>query len=272
MAGKKTAALLYLYGADNLLAQLKKGTLALQDDWSFLAPTYSYAQWHAQKPVPVTETELLAALKEEFDKLPASVAALLTWDDFLKQRAKLERNLIKKIQQQKRHTQVSGYSQDQLRNSAYLRLFASAINADAWERLASNYSGLCLALSMNATCLQPDKSPSLLRAVAYGEEYTPLATKDNPVPGAFHDYESRCANQEWRLLMPKAKGVKPLIRVRRGDVVRIFTSVHTSAAIKQSLRHLVQLDQRYKHTELFEVFPDVRRWRLSAAPMLDPKP
>ena len=80
----RSQSTLYYYGDDSLLAQLKAGKLNISQDWSMLEPYISFDRWHEGNVQIITEQELLAGLRFEFEKLPENIQQLLPFDDFLK--------------------------------------------------------------------------------------------------------------------------------------------------------------------------------------------
>lgn len=264
-----TAGTFYIYGTGETLDELKKGVITLQDDWSFLEPYVSFGALQAEKHSPVRESDIMAALEREFQKLPDNIRGLLSFDDFLKQRNKLEPNILKQLKSEKQNQSLSGYEKARFQKVALLRLFPTATNPFAWEHLAGQYQGICIGLSASASFLKPRTGqPALLKPVQYGAEHSVNISADNPAPGAFEDVEHRQDNQEWRLLLPKNKAGVTQIKFSRSDIVGLYSSAHTSSALQDAMAHLVQFDQRFKSAQLYQVLPDIKRWKLTVEPVI----
>ena len=260
----KSQSTLYYYGDDSLLAQLKAGKLNISQDWSMLEPYISFDRWHEGNVQIITEQELLAGLRFEFEKLPENIQQLLPFDDFLKQRDKLEAGVRARILED-RTSEVQGYQRQRLNNAGYLRLFSSALSHFGWQSLANNYQGICLAIKRSATSFQSQAGrPLALQPVQYGKAHALFADATNRVPGAFNDAQEHAERGEWRMVIPVNKSQLPVFKLHKDDVIEIYVSVHASPALVESLKALVNLDLRFRRTRLMAVFPDATKWRLTA--------
>lgn len=264
---RKQRSVFHLYGGDDLLRSLKNGRLSLQTDWSLLQPFLSFAQWHDDKQQPVTEQEIQSALKAHYNQLPQAIRSLLTYEDFLQQRAKLEPDIRQSISQQRRST-VQGYAHSRLERAALLRLYASALNDQVWRLQGDNYRGICVCLRNDASLLTAKKGyPALVKPVSYGQAHDVMPTKENPVPGAFMGPEAEASDAEWRLVLPRAEGEVPTVRLAKGDVARIYVGPSASDELLASVRHLIRFDQRFRNCDLMRVVPDLSHWKLTAQPL-----
>ncbi|EAR09335.1 hypothetical protein [Reinekea blandensis] len=266
---QKQSPYLHLYGDDTLLRAVKNGRIPLQTDWSFLQPYLSFVQWHDRKQQPVSEQEILSALKAHYEKLPDTIRSLLSFEDFLQQRDKLEPDIRQTIRR-KRRSGVQGYAVERLDKAAFLRLYSSALIDSAWQRHGAGFQGVCFCLRSDAALLTPKPGyPALLKPVGYGQAHQVAPSSENPVPGAFTGPETDAAEAEWRLVLPRGEAEVPSARLTKGDVVRIYLGPLADTELVKSVRHLVRFDQRFRHCDLFQVVPDVAHWKLTAQP-LDP--
>lgn len=261
------ASTLHLYGGADLLQRLKDGRIPLQTDWSFLQPYLSFDRWHGGKQQPVSEQEVLDGLKIHYEQLPSNIKGLLSFEDFLQQREKLEPQIRQQIKQQRTST-VQGYTLDRFDKAAFLRLYTSALNNDAWRYQAEDFSGLCIALRSSAAALTARKGyPALLKPVSQGKDHDVKASAHNPLPGAFMDVETSASEGEWRLVLPRSEDVDAGIKLSKGDVTRIYVATAASEELVDAVQKLVGYDLRFRQCSVFQVIPDVAHWKLTAVPL-----
>lgn len=259
---------LFYYGDENLLSQLKKGQFELLNDWSMLQPYISFAQYQQSLQHVISEAELMQGFQLEYQRLPENIRALLSFDDFLQQRDKIEPSVRQSILAQRSNTADSpkDYPLNRLEQTVFLRLFSSATVHDAWQNMASGFAGFCLEINSKAACFSSQAGkPALLRPVRYGKPHELVASKANPVPGVFEDTAEHKAQAEWRFVRPANQGNE--LKLSKGDVVNVYVSIHTPVDVVARLRDLTALDLRFRHCSLFEIYPDASTWRLTARPI-----
>lgn len=258
---------LFYYGDQNLVNLLKKGSLALSNDWSMLDPYVSFDRYQQSLQQSITEAELIQGFQAEYQRLPDAIRGLLSFEDFLAQRDKIEPSVRQNILRSRTAADAPmKYQTSRIEQTLNLRLFSSATVPMAWQTLAEGFSGICLELGSKASGFQAlAGKPVLLRPVRYGQTHDLSVSPDNPVPGVFEDIREHQANGEWRLVRPANQGGE--IKLAKGDVVNVFVSVHASSEWVAKLREFLALDLRYRNCQLFEVYPDASTWRLTARPI-----
>ena len=260
-------SMLFYYGTEQLLAQLKSGRLTIDQDWSILEPYVSFERWHGRHSPLITEQELLAGFREEYEKLPENIRHLLAFDDFLGQREKLETQVRARLLQN-RPAGLKGYERSRLNTAGYLRLFTTALSHFGWHHLANQFQGLCIGISRSAEGFKASEGrPVMIKPVQYGQPHAPLIDASNPIPGAFQDCPEHAARGEWRFVTPTTNRVNPSIKLQKHDVLDIYVSIHAAPELVAAVKQLVSFDMRYRRTRLFEVFPDASHWRLTARPL-----
>jgi hypothetical protein len=261
------AATLYYYAGPQLLAALKRGYLSFESDWGFLKPYIDFQQWHVDKSQPVTDAEVLQGLRAEYEKLPDNIRALLDFDDFLKQRDKFEPGIRARLESRVK-SQVKGYPTDRFDNVHVLRLFSSAVNLRAWQDFGQKQTGLCIGLDVSTSAFTPVSGyPVLLKPVQYGIEHPIKPTPENPVPGAFCDDEVNASMGEWRALLPATAEKGGRLKLKQGVVTSVYFSVQADEVLKQQVSELVTRDLNFRQASLYQVVPDMHRWRLTATPV-----
>jgi len=257
----------YLYGNPSILSQLKKGVLPLSTDFSMFEPYLSYDNWYQGKTSPVTEQEFQRGLEQEYKKLPENVKMFLSFVDFSKQSDKLAESIKGKILRT-RTTNLKGFDRSRIEKSAYMRLFPVATSDFAWRRLAGNYSGLCLAISSKAQLFTSGTGkPVSLQAVKYGQKHALAVDKNTPVPGLFDHSAEYALQKEWRAAYVASLYPNSEIKITKNDLRGIYVPSTAPASLLNQVKNLVKQDLRYRHVDLFEVFPDASQWRLSARKM-----
>jgi hypothetical protein len=253
---------LFYYTDSTGLADLKQGSLALNSDWTLLEPYVSFMNYHQSRVAPVTEQEMLKGFEKEYKKLPDTIRGLLPFEEFLKQRDKLEPNVKAEILKSRGEV-TQGYVSERRNQTSFLRLFHTATSDYGWQTIANGFKGICFELSSRAKCFAPVKGqPSLLNPVQYGASHSLSATKIDPVPGVFHDTEENKARGEWRYICPTPSNGR--LKLAKHDIEKIYVSVNAEPEFVEAIRSLIQLDLRYRNCVLYEVYPDAVHWRLTA--------
>lgn len=257
-------AKLYFYGDETLIQTLKSGYLPLSDNWNFLKPYYDFSRWENTRVTSLSESEFEVELQREYDSLPDVVRLMLTFEDFLIKKEELRPAITTRVLAERQPSE-QGYSADRLTKVWNMRLFDAAVCPFAWEQLAGHHGGFCAAIDSQSAMFESGSSlPALLKPVVYGDGHDVSRRSNNPLPGALADVAEHSSNGEWRALFPKTSFEQSRIKVASGQVRELYVGALASDSTRQSLTNLVQLDLRFRSTQLYEVLPDASKWRLTS--------
>lgn len=263
---------LYVYMHEEGLSQLKRGWLPLTRHFPWLTP-YTMGTPRAPVRQPISASELENQWRVEYAKLPAAIQALLSFADFKAQSDRLLPAIEKAIFAQREAPKETPavYPRQSYESLSAWRLFPSALSHFAWSTLASDFSGLALALNVQSkSLLTTEKRLTLLRPVRYGPDHDVHRSAENPIPGFFNDAEENASLQEWRYVVFE-KNQPPVtdVKITRDLIRSIYLGPLASRQLIEQVVALVRHDLRYRALDLWQVKVDEQRWRLMAEKFIE---
>lgn len=261
-----SASVVYLYGNKALLQSVKRGLIPAQPPSFEWQPYAEFDRWQQAPKLRITEAAIIEALQQEYQRLPDNIRGLLTFEDFLQQRDKLEPGIRERLKaQQSTSSSVQSYATQRFQQVQTLRLFSASTCHFGWSHLADDFSGVCIGVKASCEGLQAKPgNPVIFKPVTYGGEHDLQPSADNPVPGLFCDVEEHQKRGEWRALWPASDKDERGLKLKKGDLVSVSVSVSTPDTVLEAADALVQRDIRYRNAELRRVLPDAQQWRLTS--------
>ena len=270
---------LFLYCSEKGLTWLREGRLPFLEATALMDPFVSNtAVKESDEPITVSDQELSAELKTDYDALPESLSSLMTFEYFKDQALQKRESIETKIRQRSL-PQTTSISLKQQMNLTLLCLHKKADNPALWQHLGANHQGMVIELDQSHaffTAPHYKGASQISRAVKYGSD-RPLKLKDtHPMTSLFHRSGHFKSEQEWRVLRPVSVSDK---KIQLNDLAvhlhkipnNIIKSVTFGAAMtetfKETLMSLLNTDIRYRRLPIMECRLDPAQFQLHRVPV-----
>jgi len=270
---------LFLYCSEKGLTWLREGRLPFLEAASLMDPFVSNtAVKQTEEPVAVSDAELRAELKAQYDALPESLSSLMTFEYFKEQALKKRDTIEAKIRQHSM-PETNVISLKQQKNLTLLCLYERADNPALWQYHGANHQGMVIELDQTHaffTAPQYKGSPQIFRPIKYGLE-RPLKLKEShPFASLFHRSEHFANEREWRVLRPVTVADKIMLihddsvhlNQMPSSVIKSVTFGATMAAeLREKLMGLLKTDLRYRHVLIMACHLDPTQYLLHQVPI-----
>lgn len=226
----------------------------------------------------VSQQEIEAEIRRQYQALPEHLAGLVTFDYFREQALAKRDQLEARLLAQAPQVRIDLPTDAQRQSLCLLRMFSSAANPMLWEHHGDGHRGMVIELDTQDETLSGrtyrDK-PQLLQAVSYGDE-RPLADPNLPFQALFHRSRAYAAEGEWRLLRPCAVADKVVERGGRTLYLhkiapralrRMVLGCNLDGEEQRRILGLLAHDRRYGHLEIQACCIDPQRFEMHFRPL-----
>ena len=269
---------LHWYCPENGLTFLRHGKLAFRplrqcDDPLLLNSVIK----QLDDETPVTEAELQAELKQQYQALPDHLRAMVDLDYFTQQ-AMHKRGDIEAQILERRRPSAAFLSERQQDAIALLSLHQSPDALALWERKANNHRGMMISFKSEIPDFRLPKykdKPQRFGQVKYSDQ-RPLYKSGEPLDPLFTRPECFSEEQEWRLVRLKTVADKQLqlngidwflYKLPFTQITSLTFGCQMNEAEIEKIVSIMKTDLRYRHIALNRCLLDPLMYKLIIEPL-----
>jgi hypothetical protein len=226
---------------------------------------------------PITDIELRAELKSQYQALPDHLRAMVDLEYFIQQ-AMLKREEIEAQIHERSRPSAAFLSEGQQEVLAVLSLYESADSIHLWAQKANSHRGMMISFKSEVTdffSLKYKEKPQRFGRVNYSN-HRPIVKSGQPLEPLFTRPECFANEQEWRLVRLKTVADKHLqlndvdwflYKLPFNQILSFTFGCQMNEAEINKIVTMVKSDLRYRHIALNRCFLDPLMYQLIIEPI-----